>query len=151
MKIYRLVRKEYLRWPPGEGARRFGGRWNSEGMPVIYASESKALAMLEILANVRMDAKSLYSVITFAIPENLKIKRVTLKELKKNWNAFEQRAHTRRLGDEWLTSCQSSVLAVPSAIILDARNYLINPAHKDFTKITVSPPEKFAFDPRLVK
>ncbi len=135
----------------GEGARRFGGRWNSPGHVVIYTAQSQALAALEILVHV--DSENLllsYSAIPVTIEENL-ICRLDASRLPRNWRAYPTPRSTQLLGDEWITSGGSAVLQVPSVVIPDENNYLLNPLHLDFKKLIIGVPKAFKYDWRLKK
>jgi RES domain-containing protein len=135
----------------GEGARLFGGRWNSKGTAVIYTAGSVSLATLEMLVHLQaphlLDAYLLARV-TFAdsLVENL-----APKLLPADWRADPAPAATMAFGDRWVAEGRSAVLRVPSAIIESEYNYLLNPAHPAFRKIAIARAEPFGFDPRLVK
>ena len=134
----------------GEGARLHGGRWNSPGTRVAYASDSIALAALEVLAHLQSTAVlQAYSVVSLGFPD----KSVEVLEaglLPPRWRRFPSPPENQAIGDQWVARGDSLILRVPSAIIPAAANYLINPLHPDFRKVVVGRPERFAFDPRLL-
>ncbi len=135
----------------GEGARRNGARWNSVGTRVAYASDSKALAVLEVLVHVQdSDILSAYSLVGIEIPEAL-IEVFDQTTLPATWATSPPLTATQTIGDRWIDSGNSVVLAVPSVIIPDSFNYLINPLHHRFTDLTVSQPAAFVIHPRLGK
>lgn len=148
---WRIIRRKFVKAAfSGEGARRFGGRWNSPGRAAVYTAQSQALAALEIL--VHLDSEELlqnYVAIPVTIPERL-ITQVHLSALPKNWRAYPASRATRAIGDAWLTQAASPVLQVPSTIIPSESNFLLNPAHRQFPKIRIGKPVRFHFDPRLV-
>ncbi len=151
MRVYRLCRAQY---PPfdGEGANRFGGRWNSKNNRVIYASENRSLTVLEILVHLSDVLPDKYVLASADLPEALAIESVSEQELLDNWatlNAAEQQA-TRKIGDEWLQRRRSAVLAVPS-VVSGERNFLLNPEHPEFARITLHDPVPFRLDVRLLK
>jgi RES domain-containing protein len=135
----------------GEGARLFGGRWNSPGLAVVYTAENVSLAALELLVHLQESALlASYSL----LPASFSAALVTSFEasaLPPRWNAYPGPARLRELGDAWLSERRSAVLAVPSAVVPAERNYLLNPAHPDFRKVSLGPPQRFAFDRRLAK
>lgn len=135
----------------GEGAKRYPGRWNSRGTPMVYTASSRALAMLEIL--VHFDAEDLirehFQVFPVEIPDRY-ILELDIA-LPKDWQADPAPLSTRVIGDEWVQSQASVVLAVPSAIVPTEQNYLINPEHADYPKLVIGPHQPIDFDPRLVK
>lgn len=133
----------------GEGAQRTGGRWNSPGVAVLYASGHQSLAVLEML--VHLDPQDAARYLTFRLDfgEAL-VERWPVENLPAGWRE-EMPAHAaRELGDAWARSSRSALLAVPSVIIPDETNYVLNPVHPDFKKITISKPTPFTFDPRLL-
>lgn len=148
IKVYRICRLRYAAFD-GEGARRQAGRWNYDGVPVVYTAGSLSLAALEVLAHT--DASLLPSDLVYLeaeIPTSLKITRFI--ELPGDWQENPAPKTTKVLGQQWVQEAKTAVLAVPSTLVPIETNYLLNPAHKDFKKIRVQLPEKFVFDPRLL-
>jgi RES domain-containing protein len=149
---WRITKTRYAKGAfDGEGARLHGGRWNSRGTRVAYASESVALATLELLVGLQ-DAGllSAYSLIHVEIPERL-VELLDRKALPSTWKQHPPSPQTQRVGDLWVTEARSAVLKVPSAVVEAEHNYLINPEHRDFKHVVVHPPQRFRLDPRLVK
>ena len=145
--IYRVCRARYARLD-GEGARLAGGRWNSPGRAVVYMAESVALAVLENLVHMsRQDFPIGYVCVAAVLPDGLNI--ATERDLR--LRADPRELTSQELGDWWIDSKASAVLEVPSAVVADEHNYLLNPAHPDFAKIVVNPPALFHFDPRLFR
>ena len=132
----------------GEGARRFGGRWNSVGTRIIYAAESRSLAALELLVHLEGPARG-FSLIRCDFPESL-IEVLPSASLPPAWRAAPAPRSLAALGDAWVARGSSAGLAVPSAIIAEERNYLLNPQHPDFARVTTSLPEPFPYDERLI-
>jgi len=135
----------------GEGARLYGGRWNSPGTRVAYASDSIALAALEVLAHLPSTAVlQAYSLVSLSFPdESVELLRTT--SLPARWRRFPSPSENQAVGDRWVASGRSLILQVPSAIIPSAANFLINPSHPEFSKVAIGRPERFAFDSRLLK
>jgi RES domain-containing protein len=134
----------------GEGARLFGGRWNSSGVRVVYTSENRSLAALEVLVHLTpATIHRLFSMIGVRIPEEL-IEVVPVRKLPSNWNALMISTENHAFGDEWIRSERSAVLKLPSTVISAESNYLLNPQHPDFARLQLEPPEDFSFDPRLI-
>jgi len=151
MFVYRIGQAKYAQDRKGSGV---DGRWNSAGQYVIYTGGSLALSCLEKLAHT--SGTSLYAgnfaVTIYRIPDKLKIKEITLNQLIKqnpDWNKVINYPDTQAMGDNWLQSRETAVLKVPSAIIDLEYNYLLNPAHPDFAKITIADIKPFEFDKRL--
>jgi RES domain-containing protein len=134
----------------GEGAARYGGRWNSPGTRVVYSSGSLSLAMLEIMVHLDdyVTLVSSWSFLPLEIPSNLII---TLERNPVGWNANPPGAASQRAGDAWAAGLKSAVLSVSSVLAPDERNYLLNPRHPDFAKIRVGKPQRLPFDHKLSK
>lgn len=148
---WRLAKTKYAATAfDGEGARVYGGRWNSPGTRVAYASESLALATLEVLAYLQIvRALSAYSVCTAHFDETFMVS-VDPGSLPANWREYPAPPELQAIGDKWIDGGQLLVLKVPSVIIPTESNYLINPAHPDFASLTIDPPEPFGLDPRIL-
>ena len=133
----------------GDGARFYGGRWNSPGTIAIYTAQSQSLAALEML--VHLDSSELlgtYVLFEVGIEESL-VHAVKKSQLPKNWRADPPPSELRAIGDEWVAAGTSSVLRVPSALVPGEHNFLLNPRHQDFPKLHIGKPVSFRFDPRL--
>jgi RES domain-containing protein len=133
----------------GEGAKLFGGRWNSPGIAVVYASQHKSLAALELLVHFNPLTPNRFKAFRFEFVDSL-IETVRVKALPSDWRQEPSPPSSQQFGDAWVRESRSAVLAVPSIIIPDELNYLLNPAHPDFKKIAVGAPKDFTFDPRLL-
>lgn len=133
----------------GEGARLYGGRWNSPGVAVVYVAESRALAVLEILAGLR-SRKTLeaYVLIESQFDEEL-VETLDREALSDGWRISPPGPETQSIGDRWIREARSAVLRVPSVVIPPEFNFLLNPSHPEFGGITIRDPEPFELDPRL--
>lgn len=134
----------------GEGARVEGGRWNSPGTPVVYTSESAALAALELLVHLGGDAMPRGYVLMPCEFDESHVARLDRRRLPKNWRSYPAPAAFQAIGDEWVKNGRSAVLEVPSAVVDVDSNYLLNPHHGDFRSVRVLKPLPFDFDIRLV-
>jgi RES domain-containing protein len=133
----------------GEGAQRFGGRWNSAGHRAVYASASKSLALLELLVHLDVTpAIPRLAAFAFELDAQL-IEAVAAERLPRQWRTLRGRAATQQLGDDWLAAGHSLALAVPSAIVPEESNYLLNPAHPAFARLRFGRPMPFLIDARL--
>jgi RES domain-containing protein len=152
MRFWRICRRRYASVAAsGEGARLYGGRWNSRGVRVVYASTSLALAAVETFVNLepKLLPKDLVSV-EGEIPEALKVARLDLKRMPRNWH--EARSESlRRLGDDWIRGGRTVAMLVPSAAIRGEWNVLLNPAHSDFRRVKFGEPAPFEFDARMLR
>jgi len=135
MYVYRIERTKYLNdILSGKGAALCSGnRWNSLHTPMVYTSQSRSLAVLEILA--RVIAMELIPgdrmLVELEIPDRIKIEEITLAELPPNWNIFPPGEQTQVLGDAFIRKAKSAVCKVPSSLLEGEFNYLINPLHSD--------------------
>jgi RES domain-containing protein len=149
-EAWRIVKKKHAASAfTGEGAAQFGGRWNSRGVAVVYASSTKALAALENLVHLNPPVAFQYVAIRVEFAETL-VTRVRQADLPSDWRLEPPPASTKHFGDAWVRGKSSAILAVPSVIIPGEPNFLVNPAHADFNQISMGPLEEFAFDPRLL-
>jgi RES domain-containing protein len=152
VSVWRIVRERHAAQAfNGEGARLYGGRWNSLGVPVVYAAGSRALAALEML--VHLDSPRILSRFVLCqvdFDERL-VQALEPAEIPDDGRADPPPGSTQAIGDEWVEVAGSAVLRVPSVIVAEESNYLLNPAHSDFSKIRVGKPVPFDFDPRLGK
>jgi RES domain-containing protein len=150
LTAWRLVRVKYANdVVSGAGAARAGGRWNSRGTAMIYTSSSQALAALETLVHLNPRIVLAYKTIAMIFAQEL-LETVTDAQLPPDWRNEPPPLSTKMIGDHWIREGASAVLAVPSTIVPQELNYLLNPRHRDFTKIRFSKPEDFSFDPRLL-
>ncbi|TKC00121.1 RES family NAD+ phosphorylase [Pedobacter cryophilus] len=125
-------------------------RWNSNEVEMIYTSSSQSLACLEnVVHRNLLGLNQSFRVLTIQIPKEVSISEFNLDELPFDWKLFHQMPLTQSLGDKWIQSEKSAVLKVPSSIIQQEYNYLINPAHKDFNKISINSIDPFVFDERI--
>ena len=151
IRAWRITKRRYTAEAfDGEGARRYGGRWNGPGRAAVYVSESRALATLEILAGLRTPAIiPAYVLISVEFDEEF-VTAVQTEALPPNWQASLPDPATQRIGDLWIAQKTSTVLRVPSALVPGEFNYVINPGHPDFGKINIGTPEELHVDPRIL-
>jgi RES domain-containing protein len=148
---WRIVKRKWV-WAAfrGEGARRYGGRWNSKGVAVIYLAESQSLAALELLAHLESSQLLMhYRAIPVEFDARL-ILHVELRSLPKNWQAYPAPPELKAIGDGWVASGEFAVLQVPSVMVPAESNFLLNPHHADFRKLRIGKSVRFQFDPRLM-
>ena len=133
----------------GEGARLYGGRWNSPGSNAVYLGDSLALAAMELLVHVRsVDVVAAYRKMPVFIPEPL-VAQLDVALLPTNWTGSTGRRETQAIGDDWLRTRESAVLQVPSAVVAGETNFILNPTHADMNQIQAGPISEFRFDARL--
>lgn len=149
MYVWRLTKKRYAQLD-GEGVRLYGSRWNSIGRPVVYTASSLSLALLEQL--VRIDPDEIpndFVSVKIEIPDNTSMDTISLASFPKNWQRSDNPLWFREKGDNWLDKQETAILIVPSAIVPEEKNILINPLHPGMKKIKIVEITPFIFDERL--
>lgn len=150
-RVWRLQRSVYNSLD-GEGARRFGGRWNRPGRPIVYTSEHLALCVLELLVHLDTDlVPDDFAAYEFEVPDDFAVETVREEELPPSWRRLATCSICLDLGDAWADRMQAPILEVPSAVLKNGKNILINPDHPDAKRVRHVHQEPFTFDPRLFK
>ena len=150
MIVHRISSSKYIRDLSGYGAWKYGGRWNSPGVAVIYTSESRALTVLELAVHTPLAiAPDGYQLIELEISmANLHIH--TAEKLPDSWNAITPSAACQKIGDEFIEQGKFLLMKVPSAVVPGDYNLLINPSHQDMKMVRIIRISDFTFDERLV-
>lgn len=151
MRVWRLTRKQHLDSAlAGEGARRFGGRWNGRGVAIVYTSESLELALLEALVHVDVEVLPRdYWQVSFEVPDELIAPPP--RGLPKGWDALPPyRPGVQKVGDAWVKSGRSLALRVPASVLPERFNVLLNPAHHDIGQVQEVSRGRLSWPPRLV-
>lgn len=150
IRAWRLAAAAYAdRMMSGGGAYRQGGRWNSRGRAVVYMSESLSLCVCENLVHmVKTPMLRSFKSIWVDIPESL-ILTLEEKNLPASWKAVPAPRSTRQIGDKWFDEKATAVLKVPSTVVPDEYNFILNPMHPDFGELKIGKISDFQFDERL--
>ena len=152
MRLWRLSKARHAASAmDGEGARLVGGRWSSPGRKAVYLSEHLSLAALEILVHVSRDTAPAHVAIALEVPDELMLHAETFANLPTDWRDTEAPLSTRALGDAWLDARTTALLRVPSVLIPEEFNVILNPRHPDAARIKQVATAPFVFDPRLFK
>lgn len=148
---WRIVKKRHADSAfDGAGARRYGGRWNSPGTRVVYVSDTRALCLLEVLAGLG-SVKPVQSYVLIPVTfEDSLVLPVEPTHLPPEWRRSPPPPSTQRIGDHWADNLISAILRVPSAIVPEEFNYLLNPVHPDVRRIEIGSPQDFTVDSRLL-
>ena len=151
--VYRLTKLRYQNQIfSGLGGLYADGRWTFRGHPVVYTSASISLALLEYTLNYRRRGWVPVSVLGRAvIPDKMRIEVVTPADLPRNWSAADSPSQLREIGQRWLDAGAAAVLKVPSAVVVEEWNYVLNPQHPDFKKLIFQKPKRFQLDRRLAR
>ncbi|NQY11300.1 MAG: RES family NAD+ phosphorylase [Flavobacteriales bacterium] len=149
MLVYRLSRAQYKDELSGLGAAKFGRRWNSKDIEVIYTAQTRALANSEVAVHIPLSILPKdYYIVQIEIPKSVAIREVKQSELPAGWNALPNKPVSQTIGDDFIKDNKYAVLRVPSVVVKDEYNFILNPRHKDFPKIKILSTEPFPFDPR---
>ncbi len=149
MEAFRITSSLYADLS-GEGGMYASGRWHTQGHPIVYTGGSRSLAILEKLVHTDpADLPDDQVLITVDIPDTLSSEAVSLDAVPATWTTPLDPA-CMALGDAWLQRMTAAVLRVPSAVVPEEYNYLINPLHRDAGRIMITATRPFQFDERLV-
>lgn len=147
MLVYRIVLKKFSKSLFASGIR---GRWNSTGNKVVYCAESIPLAFLENMVRRKgFGFNDDFNIMIIEIPANLEISVVSAKQLKTGWRDYRDYSICQLIGNEWYGKAKTCVLKVPSAILTEAFNYVINAEHADYKKIKLIEITKLIPDERI--
>ncbi|WP_298438930.1 RES family NAD+ phosphorylase [Geobacter sp.] len=150
MLLYRIAEEQFAGDLSGEGARRYGGRWNPKGVPMIYTAESVALAALEVL--IRLSTPKHYCRVVYELPDSSTSETIPVAELPPDWLLPHPNARLIEIGKRWAQSKRSLLLRVPSAVVRgEGWNYLINPLHPRFSAVAIADIAPFEYDARLLR
>lgn len=152
MEVFRLSREEFSKELSGKGSARYGGRWNSLGVELIYTASNRSLAMAEVAVHLTIATlPSDYRMVTIYIPDNLSMKILQESDLPVGWDIFPHPQVSQSVGDKFVSESKFCLLKIPSAVTKGDFNILINPAHSEFKKIKIIENEPFPFDRRIFK
>jgi len=147
MLVYRITHKIYSKELFASGLE---GRWNGDGKKVLYTAGSVALAFLEnMIRRQGVGFNSDFKTMIIEIPDDLKIQTIKAESLPAGWREFTDYSKCQPIGNEWFDKGEKPVLKVPSAVLPEEFNYLINTAHPDFKKIKLVETTELVPDERI--
>jgi len=150
MIVYRITNETYKNDISGNGAALFGSRWNSKGIHLLYTSQSISLSILESLVHLkRKEFPSTQYLIHIKLPEENETPEISYKKIKKGWHT--ELEYTQWIGDQFIQNKQSLLLKVPSVIVPQESNVLLNPLHVEFKKVKIVTAELLELDKRLIE
>jgi RES domain-containing protein len=150
MIVYRLAKLKFTKKLTGDGAKKTGGRWNSKGVSMIYTCQSRALCTAEIAVHMPLGVVPFdYMLVSIEIADKYAVLELKANDLDSDWNSFPYSHSTQQLGDKFISDGKFLILRAPSAVVQGDYNYLLNPNHKNFSKIKIISSESFNFDKRL--
>ena len=149
MIVWRIAREQHAALD-GEGARRYGSRWTPRGLPAVFTSATLSLAALERFVHTDPDLEPTDLVaVRIDIPAPVVVEAVGDSDLSPAWRDYPAPPELASIGEGWLRTRRTVALSVPSVVIPHERNVILNPAHADFGRLIIAPPEAFSFDPRM--
>jgi len=153
MELYRITQESYSNDLSGDGSRIFGGRWNSEGRYALYTSANRSLALLETLAHIpaKLFRNKKYILVTVFLPDKAPLKFIEEKDLPNNWDALDIQHMTQKIGDNFLEEQKGLLFRVPSVLMPEEFNYIINPLHPSMKQVKVIHHREIRFNDRLIK
>ena len=151
MRVWRICRKAHAADPlDGRGGLYAPGRWHPRGIRIVYASATLSLAALELLVHLDRDLLPSDLVqIEIDLPDDLPMEQIKAGRLPSGWRRYPAPAKLQRIGAAFIARGKTAVLRVPSAVIPEESNYLLNPAHDGIKRIKVIGRRRFVLDPRL--
>lgn len=149
MLLYRISSPQYAGDLSGNGAKLYGGRWNDKGVAMVYLASTRALAMMELLVHLRPDdLERAYTITVFEVPDN-KIYKLDLSLLPNEWKTDENKHLLAKLGRKFVDESKFLLMEVPSVLVEEESNYVLNPLHIDAAKVKLVSQRSFSFDHRL--
>ncbi len=151
MEVYRITRMSYLTDLSGEGSRLNGGRWNSIGIPALYTASHRSLAMLETLVYTPFSMLKDYGLASFELPDDVPILKLSQNDLPSDWDIFPSQLGTAMLGNKVLNELNFLAFQVPSALLPEETNLVINPRHSLISKVVLKMQRPLVFNERFKK
>jgi RES domain-containing protein len=151
VRVWRIASAAHTAFD-GDGARRYGSRWTPRGLPAVFTSATLSLAALERFVHADPDLEPIDLVaIAVDIGADVAIESTDSDDLSRDWRTYPAPPTLALIGGRWLRESRTAVLSVPSVVIPHERNFVFNPVHAEFARLTTRGPEPFSFDPRMWK
>ena len=152
MQVFRIAKTAHVNDLSGSGARLYGGRWNRKGTAIIYTSEYRSLATVEYLVHVPLSIlPSDLSLACIEIPDRISLKQISKADLPSSWRDYPAPLELAEIGTNWVLKNESLMLRVPSTVVENEFNILINPGHADMSTVKISRIDSFTFNRRLMR
>ncbi len=149
MVVYRIAACSYIDDLSGKGAALYGGRWNSKDVYMLYTAESPALAMLEAVVHIGRIQEKGYCMVSIELPDD-KLLSLSISDLPADWHSHPAPDQLKKTGDRFIRENKALVIKVPSVLVPEEHNFLINPEHKDFKKVKILSNRQLSIDKRLL-
>ncbi|MEM1319132.1 MAG: RES domain-containing protein [Bacteroidota bacterium] len=152
MVVYRIAKATYCEDISGTGAKIYGGKWTPKGMTALYTSETRSLSTLELLVHTDYDlTPPKFKLLSIELPLNTEdIKVIALEDLPKNWKNAPPPVELKNLGKQYLIEENNLAIKVPSVIIPEEYNVVINPMHQSFKDVQIKRMTNYEIDIRLI-
>ncbi|MFA6084529.1 RES family NAD+ phosphorylase [Mucilaginibacter sp.] len=151
MILYRIANCNYITTLDGMGARLYGARWNSNGNAVVYLASSRALAVLEVLVHLQpLFTPANFCLAEIEVPDN-SILTLDVRSLPDHWVSNSPPAELKQIGNQFIKEAKYLMMKVPSSVVPEEFNYLLNPFHPDIKKVKLLSTQPFNFDGRLLQ
>lgn len=147
--VWRIARRPHALDRAGVGARDNGGRWNRPGTAVIYTGRTVGIAALEKFVHLATVLPLDLVLVRIALPAHCSVEEPRLTDLPADWNAVPIRPGSMDFGTRWAREGRSLALYVPSALVPEEGNAVLNPGHPEFSRVAMSIQRRFQFDPRM--
>ncbi len=149
MLVYRIGKAQYCNDLSGLGAKLYGGRWNRIGIPCVYTSQSRSLALLEYSVNIGFEFIKHKLCFTIIEIQDYLIEEISTESLPNNWKAIPASSSTKTFGSDKLIQASSTIIKVPSVIIPNEFNFIINPTNLDSNAVKIVAVEEYIYDYRI--
>lgn len=148
MIVYRINNCKYVKDLSGQGSALYGGRWNSKGVYIVYTAQSRALALLEAVVHIGKVPDAGYCIATLEIPDH-SIESIPMEKLPPDWAENPSPNYLKAIGDNFIEANKHLALKLPSALMMEEHNYLLNPSHHLFHKVAIVAERPIKIDERL--
>jgi RES domain-containing protein len=150
--VWRLTPPQFARALDGEGSRLVGGRWNSPGRRALYTSSHLSLCVLEVYVHLPLELRvdlGDFDAIRIEVPDTATKSEISLEQFAGLMTSSDPLAACQMAGDEWLARGSDLMLQVPSVVVPEDSNMILNPAHPQMNEVVIVSTHSFRFDPRL--
>lgn len=151
MRLWRIAQQKYALDKSCAGTVQFGGRWNPVGLPALYASTSISLCSLEKFIHIGLGALPTLVLVAIDIPDTVPVYVPGSAALPANWDALPVSAAAQAFGGGWLARATELAMRVPSVIVPEEDNVVVNPQHHAYGRVVLSIARPFNFDKRMFK
>ena len=151
MRFWRIAHPRYALDKSCAGTALFGGRWNPVGMPVLYCSAYISLCALEKFVHLGSSIAPPMLLVAVDVPDDIPLERPEIDSLPLGWNALPVSDSAQKFGASWLAACSAMAMQLPSALIPEEANVIINPQHPQYSRVALTTVREFRFDARMYK